>query len=63
VPVALNSGLFWDRRSILKRPGRILVEFLPAIEPGLDRRHISLVAESNGMENIPRAIPATTEAH
>ncbi len=40
VPVALNSGLFWGRRSFLKRSGRILVEFLPAIEPGLDRRHV-----------------------
>ncbi len=40
VPVALNSGLFWSRRSFLKRPGKILVEFLPAIEPGLDRRHV-----------------------
>jgi 1-acyl-sn-glycerol-3-phosphate acyltransferase len=38
VPVALNSGLFWQRRSFLKRPGRITLEFLPAIEPGLDRR-------------------------
>lgn len=37
VPVALNSGLFWGRRSFLKRPGRIAVEFLPPIEPGLDR--------------------------
>ena len=40
VPAALNSGLFWGRRSFLKRPGCILVEFLPAIEPGLDRRHV-----------------------
>ncbi|MFP6731314.1 MAG: lysophospholipid acyltransferase family protein [Alphaproteobacteria bacterium] len=38
VPVALNSGLFWGRRSFLKQPGRIIVEFLPAIEPGLDRK-------------------------
>lgn len=38
VPVALNSGLFWQRRSFLKRPGRITVEILPAIEPGLDRK-------------------------
>ena len=38
VPVALNSGLFWGRRSFIKRPGRIIVEFLPAIEPGLDRK-------------------------
>ena len=38
VPVALNSGLFWGRRSFLKHPGVITVEFLPAIAPGLDRR-------------------------
>lgn len=38
VPVALNSGLFWSRRSFIKRPGRIVVEFLPAIPPGLDRK-------------------------
>ncbi len=37
VPVALNSGLFWGRRSLLKRPGTITVEILPAIAPGLDR--------------------------
>jgi 1-acyl-sn-glycerol-3-phosphate acyltransferase len=38
VPVALNSGVFWPRRSFIKRPGRIVVEFLPAIEPGLERK-------------------------
>jgi 1-acyl-sn-glycerol-3-phosphate acyltransferase len=38
VPVALNSGLFWGRRSFIKRPGRIVIEFLAPIEPGLERR-------------------------
>ena len=38
VPVALNSGLFWRRRSFIKRPGRIVVEFLPPIAPGLERK-------------------------
>jgi 1-acyl-sn-glycerol-3-phosphate acyltransferase len=38
VPVALNSGVFWPRRSFIKRPGRIALEFLEPIEPGLDRR-------------------------
>lgn len=38
VPVALNSGVFWARRGFIKRPGRIVVEFLPPIEPGLERR-------------------------
>ena len=37
LPVALNSGLFWPRRSFLRRPGVILVEFLKPIEPGLER--------------------------
>lgn len=38
VPVALNSGLFWQRRSFLKRPGVITLEFLKPIPPGLDRK-------------------------
>jgi 1-acyl-sn-glycerol-3-phosphate acyltransferase len=38
VPVALNSGLFWRRRAFRKNPGRIIVEFLPPIAPGLAKR-------------------------
>ncbi len=38
VPVALNSGLFWPRRSFRRYPGVVRVEFLPPIEPGLDRQ-------------------------
>jgi len=38
VPVALNSGLFWGRRSFHKQPGTITIEFLPPIAPGLPRR-------------------------
>jgi 1-acyl-sn-glycerol-3-phosphate acyltransferase len=37
VPVALNSGLFWPRRSFLRYPGTIRLEVLPPIAPGLDR--------------------------
>jgi 1-acyl-sn-glycerol-3-phosphate acyltransferase len=38
VPVALNSGLFWPRRSIIRYPGTIVIEFLAPIPAGLDRR-------------------------
>jgi len=38
LPVALNSGLFWGRRSFTKAPGVITIEFLPPIPPGLPRR-------------------------
>ena len=38
VPVALNSGVFWPRRSMMRYPGIVRVEFLDPIEPGLDRQ-------------------------
>jgi 1-acyl-sn-glycerol-3-phosphate acyltransferase len=37
VPMALNSGLYWPRRAFRKRPGTVVVEFLPPIQPGLER--------------------------
>jgi len=38
VPLALNSGLFWPRRSFRRFPGTIVVQFLPPIPPGLARK-------------------------
>ncbi len=38
VPVALNSGVFWARRAFYVRPGTVVMEFLPTIEPGLKPR-------------------------
>ncbi len=35
VPIALNSGLFWPRRSIRRLPGTVIVEILDPIMPGL----------------------------
>ena len=37
VPVALDSGRFWGRRSFAKQPGTITVRFLEPIPPGLER--------------------------
>lgn len=37
VPMALNSGVFWGRRTFIRRPGRITIEFLPPIRPGLTK--------------------------
>ena len=43
VPVALNSGLYWPAKGLVRRPGRIVVEFLEPIPPGLDKK--ALLAE------------------
>ncbi len=69
VPVAVNSGVFWSRRSFRKYPGRIVLEFLPAIPPGQPRRKVMkeletrieaatarLVAEARG------AVPAVDKS-
>jgi 1-acyl-sn-glycerol-3-phosphate acyltransferase len=48
LPVAVNTGLFWRRRSFLRRPGVAVIEYLPPIEPGLDRSVFS--------EELQRAI-------
>jgi 1-acyl-sn-glycerol-3-phosphate acyltransferase len=36
LPVALNSGLYWPRRSFAHRHGTIVAACLPPIPPGLD---------------------------
>jgi len=54
VPASVNSGLFWGRRSFLKRPGRITLEFLDPIPPGLPRRRL--------MPELERRIETATAA-
>ncbi len=38
VPVALNTGVFWPRGGLTKHSGTAVIEFLPVIAPGLDRK-------------------------
>lgn len=45
VPVALNSGLFWPRRTFLRRPGTVAVEFLPVIPAGLRGREFAEILQ------------------
>jgi 1-acyl-sn-glycerol-3-phosphate acyltransferase len=46
VPAAVNSGLYWGRRSFVKRPGRIILAFLEPIAPGLPRREMMAELEA-----------------
>ena len=65
VPLALNSGLFWPRRSLMRYPGTIVVEILPPIAPGLPRKEVrqrveSLIEARSAalIEEAARATPA-----
>ncbi|MFN0218312.1 MAG: lysophospholipid acyltransferase family protein [Hyphomicrobium sp.] len=55
VPLALNSGLYWPRRSIWRYPGVIVVEILAPIPPGLPRAEFRSRMEA-AIENASRAL-------
>jgi 1-acyl-sn-glycerol-3-phosphate acyltransferase len=42
IPVALNSGLFWPRRTFMRYPGTLVVEFLDPLPPGLSRKDFTV---------------------
>lgn len=46
VPFALNSGLYWPRRSWKRLPGTVIVEILDPIAPGLEKRAFLSALES-----------------
>jgi 1-acyl-sn-glycerol-3-phosphate acyltransferase len=41
LPVAINAGYFWSRRRFLKYPGKMVIEFLKPIPPGLELEKFS----------------------
>lgn len=47
VPVALNSGLYWTGPGgFIKKPGKMVIEFLQPIPPGLKRREFMAALET-----------------
>jgi 1-acyl-sn-glycerol-3-phosphate acyltransferase len=57
LPVALNSGLFWPRRTFLRYPGTLVVEFLDPLPPGLPRKEF-IAAISTVIEDATDRIVA-----
>src|SRR5215471_7717601 len=61
VPAAVNSGYFWGRRSFVKRPGRIVLEFLEPIPPGWPRHRVMAELEQR-IETATAALLREAEA-
>ncbi len=45
IPMALNSGLFWGRNRFLKKPGKVIFEFLPPIKSGVPNKEVMKMLE------------------
>ncbi|MGV6802269.1 MAG: lysophospholipid acyltransferase family protein [bacterium] len=58
VPVATNLGLFWPQQESKLTAGDAVIEFLPAIEPGLDKEtfmhKLEQVIETRSIELLPK---------
>lgn len=54
LPVALNTGLFWPRRSLAFNPGVAVIEVLPLLPADLDRRAVipALIAAIEPPSNV-----------
>jgi 1-acyl-sn-glycerol-3-phosphate acyltransferase len=60
VPIALNSGLHWPRRSLLRWPGTIVAEILDTIPPGLNKREFAVRLENMIEQATARLIEKST---
>lgn len=54
IPLATNSGVFWGRNAFLKKPGKVIFQFLPPIPPGLP--------PATMMEQLQKMVEETSEA-
>jgi len=46
LPVAVNSGNYWPKHTFIKKPGKIIIKFLPLIKANLSRGEILFEVES-----------------
>ena len=60
IPVATNVGIFWPRRAFFRKRGLAIMEFLPAIRPGLSSsefmERIEVVVETRSDQLMQEAV-------
>jgi 1-acyl-sn-glycerol-3-phosphate acyltransferase len=47
VPVALNSGVYWGKDAFLKKPGKIILEYLPPIDAGMPKEQFAATLQES----------------
>jgi 1-acyl-sn-glycerol-3-phosphate acyltransferase len=62
LPIALNSGLVWRRRTFLRHPGTVRVEILDPIPPGLGRTEFYELLKRDIEAATARLVAAGTQS-
>ncbi|GBF56550.1 1-acyl-sn-glycerol-3-phosphate acyltransferase [Candidatus Phycosocius bacilliformis] len=62
VPLALNTGVVWPAKGILRYPGTAVFEFLPVIPPGLKRAEFMAQVEAQIEQATQKLVDEAHEA-
>ncbi|MGA0533968.1 lysophospholipid acyltransferase family protein [Hansschlegelia sp. KR7-227] len=62
IPVAMDTGVFWPRRTLRRRQGRAVIQFLEPIPPGLDRASFEKLLRQR-IETATDRLVAEARAH
>jgi 1-acyl-sn-glycerol-3-phosphate acyltransferase len=62
VPIAINAGVVWPRRTFLRYPGLVVMEYLPVIQPGLSKEEFILHLERE-IETATNRLVAESRNH
>jgi len=57
LPVALNTGYCWPAKGIMRHPGHMVMNVLPAIKPGLNRKVFMTELESQLASGMAGLLP------
>jgi 1-acyl-sn-glycerol-3-phosphate acyltransferase len=57
-PIALNTGLIWNPKGIIRRPGHVVFKVLPPIPPGLSREDFMRELETRIETECQAMLPA-----
>ncbi len=45
LPMAINTGEFWNKKDFVKKSGAVMIQVLPPIEPGLPKKELMKLVE------------------
>ncbi|MCV6599262.1 MAG: 1-acyl-sn-glycerol-3-phosphate acyltransferase [Alphaproteobacteria bacterium] len=46
LPIAINTGVFWNKKEFVKKSGKVVIDILPPIKSGLDKKEALELVEN-----------------
>lgn len=46
LPIAINTGVFWNKKEFVKKSGTVIIDILPPVKSGLDKKDVLELVEN-----------------